>query len=174
MKTTSCRHHQGREGGGGGGGKGKGGKGGKEEEKAEADKDDKDVKSLSRRCRGRMPWKGKATNLGLGQHTGNNHLLFFYFVSLHISKPHKKRDAGEVVLVERAVQRGVFGEQSCLIYFYFRAPNTACGEEGVEVEHSTLVLLLFLPQSPQSLESREREIRGHKELECGGSRGKCL
>ena len=135
MKTTSCRHHQGREGGGGGGGKGKGGKGGKEEEKAEADKDDKDVKSLSRRCRGRMPWKGKATNLGLGQHTGNNHLLFFYFVSLHISRPQKKRNAGKVVLVERAVQRRVLGEQSCLIYFYFTAPNTACGEEGVEVEY---------------------------------------
>ena len=42
--------------------------------------------------------------------TGNNHLLFFYFVSLHISRLHKKRDAGEVVLVERAV----LGEQSCL------------------------------------------------------------
>ena len=84
-----------------------------------------------------MPWKGKATNLGLGQHTGNNHLLFFYFASLHISRPQKKRDAGKVVLVERAVQRGVLGEQSCLIYFYFRAPNTACGEEGVEVEYSS-------------------------------------
>ena len=67
--------------------------------------------------------------------TGNNHLLFFYFVSLHISRPQKKRNAGKVVLVERAVQRRVLGEQSCLIYFYFTAPNTACGEEGVEVEY---------------------------------------
>ena len=69
--------------------------------------------------------------------TGNNHLHFFCFASLHISRPNKKRDAGEVVLVERAVKRGVLGEQSCLIYFYFRAPNTACGEEGVEVEYSS-------------------------------------
>ena len=102
--------------------------------------------------------------------TGNNHLLFFYFVSLHISRPHKKREAGKVLLVERAVQE-CLESRVALSSSTLERPNTACGEEGVEVEHSTLVLL---PQSPQSLESREREIRGHKELECGGSRGKCL
>ena len=65
------------------------------------------------------------------------------------------------IIIGQAAEFDYAGTQAC----------RSLREEGVEVEHSTLVLL---PQSPQSLESREREIRGHKELECGGSRGKCL